>query len=65
MKRRPKGLIEEFYTTEENKPLVFRLIKVENKYYIKRCTHTIVVLQEESKARKGFQRLRARWSVPE
>ena len=65
MKRRPKGLIERFYSAvQADKQTVFQLIRDEDgTYYIKRDSLTLIMGQKEETARKGFKSLRSKWAV--
>lgn len=64
MKGRPNGLIERFYSKHnENKRVLFQLVKEKQRYCIKRGKEILVVTFEETKAKKGFRALRAKLCV--
>ncbi len=65
MKRRATCVIEKFNAREaDNKQSVFQLTRdSDGMYQIKRGSDKLLSLQEEDKARKGFNRLRERWAV--
>ncbi len=63
MRQPSKQLIAKFYIKDQ-KRLVFQLTIDQNgTYHIKRGTVTILTVQEEEKARKGFNRLREKWAT--
>ncbi len=64
MKDQSTCVIETFFAKEPGKRRsTFQLTKEDGLYYIKRDSSSILKLQEEDKARKGFQRLKEKWST--